>query len=724
MGIPCSTDLPPVLSSLWHTRGLAISLTETTFDPWSTVQTADRIQLAGHWINKTLYERAAKRVDDVVRTGGRAFIVVGSDRFRDTYPQYEVMWKGGDEYECVCFSLQHGESRARSLCSHVVAVMIYRERLGYVSGVSDGRESNNHAVERTTQPDNEIAVGVTEGPVARVSTRKLQYLPAITDPIWREWDIDHLPPKFQEIRPHQWDAVQEIMDCYQRGVEVVYVDAPTGAGKGLIAEMTRRLLKRRAFYVCHSKTLQAQMLADFPYAKLLMGRSNYPTLNGDREVTCADCTRNSPEDDCLWCDDTAGCPYQVAKAKAVASKLAVLNTAYFLTEFNYVGQVGKARELGIIDECDTLEGELMGFVEFYIGERMMGRLGTSAPVSGSHYKTLSAWLVEEFKPRLHEYQKTIRGDDLRTIRERMSAARLMTDVLRIEGQVEQDETLANWVRDNRRDAFVLKPVTVGDYGDRSVWSHAEKWLCMSATIISADELSESCGLQGGQGEGEQGKRWELVRVPMTFPVENRQIIVAPVADMSKKGKEKGEWEYAVTALRNICDRHPNERILVHTVSYELARELCAGLSSAHRDGAIDRPVYTYRESGSRDLTLAKFRRDERSVLVAASMDRGVDLADDDCRVVVVAKIPFPNLGDAQISKRMRMPGGQQWYAVQAVRKLVQMTGRAVRSSEDWCVTYVLDKQMTSNILNKHKGLLPKWWTEALVMNFPIRELMR
>lgn len=970
-------------------------MTNTTFDPWSTASTTERIQLAGHWINKSLYERAAKRVDDVVRTGGRTFVVVGNDKFRDTYPQYEVTWQRDGSYECACFALSHGESRARNLCSHVVAVMIYRENLGYVSVVSDGG-STSHPSELPFELDgngNSGGDGSVRGDNEPVADRRFVVAPSITDDMWREWDMEHLPSKFQEIRPHQWDAVEEALEHYRRGIEVVYMDAPTGclsgettiginrggngrqvdlatlvkmfnggervggkgsrrtwdltiptkvqcapddvmrlgdleaaiesgvkitwrvrtrygreiratgnhpfltptgyrdlaiirpgdevlvldgqgnrslglkpdyrivnnltahpyagrrgvnpdkggwsvpqhrlvveaemnsidyevfikrlrdddnrglrfldpglhvhhkdenphnnalenlevltqtqhnlqhdtmnhvmyhigvdvvtsiddpreemtydlrmvdephnfianefvvhnSGKSLIAELIRRRIQRRAFYVCHSKTLQAQFLSDFPYAKLLMGRSNYPTLNGDRDVTCADCTKNGPDDDCLWCDDVWGCPYQVAKTKAIGSKLAVLNTAYFLTEFNYVGQVGKTRELGIIDECDTLEGELMGFVEFYISSRMTGKLGLQPPKEGSHYKTLSAWLVDEFKPKLHEYQKTIRGDDLRTIRERMSCARLMTDVLRIEQQVEQDETLGNWVRDNRRDAFVLKPVTVGDYGDKTVWAHAEKWLCMSATIISADELSESCGLTGGQGEGESGKRWELVRVPMTFPVANRQIIVAPVADMSKKGKERGDWEHAVTALRNICDRHPDERILVHTVSYELAQHLCTGLSRSHERGAIDRPVYTYRESGSRDLTLAKFRRDERSVLVAASMDRGVDLAGDDCRVIVVAKVPFPNLGDAQIGKRMRMPGGQQWYAVQAVRKLVQMTGRAVRSSEDWCVTYVLDQQMTSNVLKKHRGLLPKWWTDALVMDFPIRELLR
>lgn len=707
-------------------------MTDTDFDPWDTVTTrlSTRVQVGSKSVTQSLHKRATQRIPDVRRVAGRQFVVMGNDKFNDTYPQYDVTWLGGDEYECSCYSLNHGDTRARNSCSHVVAVMLYREQVkGDASDstlnpymVSEGGNGHHQlslpsknldTTSSTEELDNDLAGGQV------ASVRSDITVPSLSDHVFTAWDTQPLPSKFQELRPHQWNAIEEIVECYRRGVEVVFVDGPVGTGKTLIAECVRRLMEKRAFYICHSLSLQAQFANDFPYAKVLKGRSNYPTLYGGGDITCADCTSSTPDDECMWCDERNLCPYQIAKSQAIQSKLAVLNTAYFLTEFNYVGNVGKGRELGIIDEVDVLEGALMSFVEFKLSERMLGRVGLSAPKEGSHYKTLGAWLVQEFKPRLRQYMTTLRGDDVRTIREKMSCVRLMADVMRIEQQIEQDETLGNWVRDNKSGPFVLKPVTVGDYGDGAVWKHAERWLCMSATIISPDELSDSCGLQGGDGEGGQGRRWELVRVPMTFPKKNRPIILAPVADMSKKGKDSGEWEHAATALRNICLRHPNDRILVHTVSYELARFLMDRVART-----LDRPFYTYGQASSRDLTLAKFRRDERAVLVAASMDRGVDLADEECRVVVVAKVPFPYLGDSQVSKRMRMPGGQQWYAVQAVRKLVQMTGRAVRHEGDHATCYVLDKQMVSNVLKKHKGLLPAWWQEAIVRDFPIRELLK
>jgi len=124
-------------------------------------------------------------------------------------------------------------------------------------------------------------------------------------------------------------------------------------------------------------------------------------------------------------------------------------------------------------------------------------------------------------------------------------------------------------------------------------------------------------------------------------------------------------------------------------------------------------VFRYGNSGEKDQALQRYLATEGAVLIAPSMDRGVDLPGDACRVQVVAKVPFPNLGDKQVNKRLYTHGGQEWYAVQTVRSLVQMTGRGVRSPEDFAVTYVFDHSFTSNIWRKSRMLLPKWWVEAI-----------
>ena len=63
---------------------------------------------------------------------------------------------------------------------------------------------------------------------------------------------------------------------------------------------------------------------------------------------------------------------------------------------------------------------------------------------------------------------------------------------------------------------------------------------------------------------------------------------------------------------------------------------------------------------------------------------------------------------------MHTKGGSGWYQTLTIRSLVQMTGRAMRSKDDWCETFILDKQFSDNILSRSKRLLPDWWQEAIV----------
>ena len=133
---------------------------------------------------------------------------------------------------------------------------------------------------------------------------------------------------------------------------------------------------------------------------------------------------------------------------------------------------------------------------------------------------------------------------------------------------------------------------------------------------------------------------------------------------------------------------------------------------------------TYTKAWDRERALVDFRDTPGAVLFAPSFDRGVDLVDDDCRVIIVAKVPAPFLGDAQVKARLNSGReGEIWYTVQTIRTLVQMTGRGVRSVDDHCESYILDARFTEHIYKRHKNLLPEWWRDALDRSFRTRELM-
>lgn len=50
-----------------------------------------------------------------------------------------------------------------------------------------------------------------------------------------------------------------------------------------------------------------------------------------------------------------------------------------------------------------------------------------------------------------------------------------------------------------------------------------------------------------------------------------------------------------------------------------------------------------------------------------------------------------------------------------------MTGRGMRSDDDFCESYILDTQFHNNIWRRYRGLLPSWWKEAVITNVgPLR----
>jgi len=220
---------------------------------------------------------------------------------------------------------------------------------------------------------------------------------------------------------------------------------------------------------------------------------------------------------------------------------------------------------------------------------------------------------------------------------------------------------------------------------------------MSGTVCSPSQLASDLGIP----------QWESVTVPMSFPVATRPIIMCGIANVTRKA-DAADYERLATAIDRIITLHPGENVLIHTNSYWLTSFLYFKL----RDHNYDRPVLAYSKAQYRDKTIAQFR-ETGGILLAPSAERGVDLPDDMCRVVIIAKVPFPSLGDKQTSARLHSNGGRQWYTIKTMRDVVQMSGRGVRHDNDYAVTYILDMQW-QRLYRDHKAFLPQYFIESTV----------
>lgn len=540
--------------------------------------------------------------------------------------------------------------------------------------------------------------------------------------------ITPLPGWVEGFRPFQWDIIRAIHEEFKTN-DVVLLQAPTGIGKSLIGETSRRLLVTDGVYTCSSKALQDQFSNDFPYAQVIKGRSNYLTESGPMNefggpisdprksaVTCADCTWNDKSLSCRWCTGSMHCPYTAARERAANASLAILNTSYLLTDLNLGAARFKGRGLVVIDEADMLEAELLGHVSVEVTPKRLREMRMKVPVKKTVQQAWIDWVEFEALPKARKFRDTlphISGvSDPHMIRKIQSTLNFVDKLVMLSEELPK----GNWVFDGEDGKVLFRPIYVAKYGHRLLWNHSTrpsgtptKWLLMSATILSGDLMAEELGIRGSYG---------FVDVDSPFPVENRPIHVAPVADMSYKMRGEGTWDKMVKGIEGVLRLHPDERVLIHTVSYELARYITNGLPN------LMRPVVTYQTSDGKAEALKQYKREPNSVMVAPSMDRGVDLPGDLCRVQIIAKVPFPNIKDKRINARMYAKNGRAWYAAQTVRTIVQMTGRGVRSADDHAVTYILDSQFASNLWSSHQYLFPKYWRDAVNWRFNVRQLVR
>lgn len=318
-----------------------------------------------------------------------------------------------------------------------------------------------------------------------------------------------LPAWADTIRPHQVSAIQQAVEAFNSGTQVVILDAPTGSGKTLIGELVRQSLDTRALYLCSSIALQTQFARDFPEAAILKGRSNYATYDSPSkfpELNAGDCVKERTslpacyscdtdiDDDamhCKWCHPVPACPYEIAKSHAMRSDLVCTNTSYFLHEANYVGNLPLRRGLIIVDEADTLEDMLLNFITVHVTAKRAKEYGIAPPAK----KTVeSSWV--EWAEGAVETLKGIRvtGDSVRSIRERSSLNRLRGNLARL-NDVQTGLRSGGWVYTGyERGDISFKPVEVDHVARDFLWRHNKRWLLMSATTISFPVLAESLGV--------------------------------------------------------------------------------------------------------------------------------------------------------------------------------------------------------------------------------------
>ena len=514
------------------------------------------------------------------------------------------------------------------------------------------------------------------------------------------------------FRPYQEEAIRFILESDKK---LVVLCAPCGLGKSLAAMIAGQIIAQQAndrfLYLVSSRQLQQQLQHDFPEAEIMWGRGRFP-CDIDRNRTAAECTHTK----LTPCKQKHRCAYEVQKRKVLNHSRQILNYAYFLFESNYVGKfTHKPYPVIIVDEADLLEGLLMSFIQLQLSSRDLDALNLNPPqyrtaVARNGIASWQAWVQNEARVKLdaeldsmeliiQNFPRQLADNQVRLLR-KYNHFKSIAGKLDIFSEHMSDTWLFDEKTHNDKvQSWTFQPTWLTpELANQYFFRYAEKFVLLSATFPPKAILAETLGLHVGD--------IDYLELPSSFPIVNRPIVLNPVANMTYK-TIKTETPKLLAAIKEIVNRHPDEKGIIHCVNWRLENKImelngsCRGRLLSHHEQDKQQVLRRFTESP------------DPLVFVSPSSTRGLDLPDDLARWIIIAKAPFQSLNNKQVSARVYGSQlGRFWLRSICAQDVLQAAGRALRPKDDYAITYLLDSQIFK-LVTDSPGLFPQYFKDAI-----------
>jgi Rad3-related DNA helicase len=532
---------------------------------------------------------------------------------------------------------------------------------------------------------------------------------------------------FQNIRSEQRQAIDFALTSFlEKKKRVVVLEMGTGCGKSVTGVTIARYLQAAyeqghqsvplggCYFLTTQKVLQEQYVKDFGGSKgglrLLKSASGYccNMFEGfPEEVSCAEIQRllkSKAPVGLIYKSCGEICKFKTAREEFFDSPEGITNYAYFLASTTYTQEMQR-RGLLILDEGHNIESAVASFVKIGFSNFFYRTvLGVKSPPVNAGQKVVYDWLVNTCRPRLKEviYSESKKVNKSSDSTEALSLAKKLEVLKRNYNKIEHfietyDPNV--WVLDSSKTdtrgerVYEFKPIVVGEYCQRMLFSHCDRALILSATILDKNVFCESIGVAQ--------EDVEFLRIPSPFSAKNRPVHYLPVGSMSKAMIDK-TLPNMVNIIKMLLEQHKNDKGIIHCVNFRIAEHL-------YREIGPKR-LLTHTSDDREEVIKFHLTSSEPTVLLSPSMMEGVDLADNASRFQILCKIPFPYLGDAAIKKRMER--NPSWYNYQTVKSVVQSLGRSVRNETDYATSYILDRDWERFYRNS-SSMFPAEFSDAL-----------
>jgi ATP-dependent DNA helicase DinG len=512
--------------------------------------------------------------------------------------------------------------------------------------------------------------------------------------------LKHFPSP--SLRKYQSEIITQIVDAFTTGKRCAILAAPTGFGKSYVNAAFASTTQ--SFYAT-PQLLLIDQIANDPYLKgrftQIKGRSNYQCYyNPYRRVHIGRCVTEGYR--CPERNDV--CPYWMQKNAAKNAPAVLTSLAYLISEGQTEGSetyLGKRRLL-ILDEAHNLEEQCLDHISVRVtpftipievyNQLLPQLLGISTDDDVKFFLQSLEDRLQEILERSEAIAEstgltTLQAEELDRIR------RFLTSY----GSYKKSKS--EWVWQVRNDELTVQPVFATEFMQELIWKRGEFYIISSATILDHNEFAKLTGLY----DFLKDDQIEFITVPSAFPVENRPIIDATVGPLSARNLPVN-MPKAIRAVEEILRNEPGN-VAIHCHSYQHQRNLFEGLSDELKPRLI---IHTRKD---RDEKLREWMQSRGKVFLSVAFSEGQDWKYDVCDAQILLKVPFPDLGDRRVRRRLELTG-MQWYDSDAMLEVIQAYGRAMRAEDDRARFYVVDGSF-NRLVHSCAAIIPGWFSEAL-----------
>ena len=549
------------------------------------------------------------------------------------------------------------------------------------------------------------------------------------------------------FRDGQREIIEAICNSYLDDPNAtLVVDAPTGAGKSLIAMWSAHVLKElgnRGYLITSDLSLQDQYESDFYRLGLrwpsVRGVDNYECSVNGLPFSLGDCKLKGmgyEQAEKLSC--YSSCEYLQNRRRSIEQPVALLNYAFWLIQRNYVEDrmlqdsrevPFKSRDFVFFDEAHKVDEIVQGHFsprvdigivdKFGLANRFIQKqdIGTPIQTLGSIKSIVNRLLTEKSKPALFEVMQ-----DFRKIAKVYRKAAQITKAQAAKRfknrEVPRDWSSALTVFDRLKDVYCKFDDYVGlikEVGTEAMvinqMEDEAKFMCVEESKMIQKYLHEKAGfkvfMSATIGDPRAFvkimgiKNAKFIRVPNAFNYDKSPVVFVNRHKLSFRERE-ASLPKVVKILDQIISKHSGQRGVIHTGSYMFANYIKQ--NSKHTFRLMD-----YENSKDKKGIIELFKNKDDAVLMGPSLLEGLDLKDDISRFQIFFKVPYPNVSDPLIKAKMQH--SKEWYDWKTGISIMQGVGRSVRSKDDWAVTYVLDACFRS-LINK-QGFFPPSFQERI-----------